>query len=61
EYGLIIIPPGGTANGTVDVVPAGKKVREKVPVLGFGRSDVTVTAGITVEKAGVLILLFFVL
>ena len=60
DYGLILIPFGGTTNGTVDV-PAGEKVQEKVPVLGLGKSDVTVTAGITVEKAGVLILLFLVL
>jgi len=60
DYGLIIIPPGGTTNGTVDVVPAGKKVQEKVPVLGLGMSDITVTAGLTKETAKVLILFIFV-
>jgi len=60
DYGLILIPPGRTTNGTVDVVPVDEKVQEKVRVLGFGRSDVTVTAGITVEKAEVLILFIFV-
>jgi len=45
DYGLILIPFGGTTNGTVDVVPVGETVQEKVPVLGLGRSDVTVTAG----------------
>jgi len=60
DYGLILIPPGGTTNGTVDVVPAGEKVQEKVPVRGLGRSDVTVTAGPTEETAGVLIFLVFV-
>ena len=61
EYGLIIIPPGGITNGTVDVVPAGEKVSVKVPVLGFGRSDVTVTAGLAGRTADALILLFLVL
>jgi len=60
DYGLILIPPGGTTNGTVDVVPAGEKVQEKVPVLGLGMSDITVTAGLTKRTAEVLILLFFV-
>ena len=60
DYGLILIPPGGTTNGTVDVVPAGEKVQEKVPVLGFGRPDITVTAGLTEKTAKVLILFIFV-
>ena len=61
EYGLILIPSGGITNGTVDVVPAGKKVQEKVPVLGVGMSDVTVTAGLAGRTADALILLFLVL
>ncbi|GAG36999.1 unnamed protein product, partial [marine sediment metagenome] len=60
DYGLILIPSGGTANGTVDVVPAGEKVPVKVPVLGLGMSDITVTAGLTEEIAEVLILFIFV-
>jgi len=61
DYGLILIPSGGTTNGTVDVVPAGEKVQEKVPVLGLGRSDITVTAGLTEETAKVLIFFVFVI